>query len=127
MKKILKNIKNVFLPQKANNSQKIQTFTYFIPSPPKRNAGYREKQFDREFFDFINKGYEIVSINTQQCSDQRQPGMWFICTVRSTSQLTQELSFEDELGPILQDENLTHELIPEHQIENDELGRNLIK
>ena len=83
---------------KTAKHRNIQTFTYFIPSPPKRDIGYREKQFDKYFYEFINKGYEIISINTQQCSDPNQSGMWFICTVRATNQDTQALDLSDSFA-----------------------------
>ncbi len=64
------------------NKGKIHSFTYFIPAPPKRQRGYREKQFDKVFFEFVNRGFEIVSVHTQALSGHDQPGMWVLITVQ---------------------------------------------
>lgn len=64
------------------NKGKIHSFTYFIPAPPKRQSGYREKQFDKVFFEFINRGFEILSVHTQALSGHDQPGMWVMITVQ---------------------------------------------
>ncbi|OFZ25846.1 MAG: hypothetical protein A2381_11195 [Bdellovibrionales bacterium RIFOXYB1_FULL_37_110] len=59
-----------------------QTFTYFIPAPPERKTGYREKQFDKIVFELLNnKGYEIISIHTQNC--HQQSGMWVILELQT--------------------------------------------
>lgn len=62
---------------------KYQTFTYFIPSPPKRKNGYREKQFDSIFYEFINRGYEVISLKTVASNSESQPGFWIVCLVRA--------------------------------------------
>lgn len=74
---------------------KIQTFTFFIPGPPPRSTGYREKQFDKLFYDFINKGYEILSVNTQGATGEKQSGMWIIFTVRATNPEAEKLDLEE--------------------------------
>jgi len=78
-----------------NNNYKIQSFTFFIPSPPARTTGYREKQFDKIFYDFINKGYEILSFNTQASNSQNQSGMWVICVVRAKNKEAEKLMLSE--------------------------------
>ena len=82
-------------------SYKIQTFTFYIPSPPERKSGYREKQFDKLFYNFINKGYEIISFNTQTNHNPGHSGMWIIALVRATNPESEKLNFEDFLPPEL--------------------------
>ncbi len=77
---------------------KIQSFTYYIPSPPHSSASYREKQFDRVFYDFINKGYEIISLNTQSDMSSKNGGFWVICVVRAKNKKASELNLS-EYGP----------------------------
>lgn len=84
----------MFFPKKTYN---IQTFTFFIPSPPARNSGYREKQFDKVFYDFINAGYEVISFNTVPCTSSSQSGMWVVCLVRATNKEASELSLDNLL------------------------------
>lgn len=59
-----------------------QTFTYFIPAPPERKTGYREKHFDKLLFEFTKKGYEIVSINTESM-DGETKGLWVIIQLKT--------------------------------------------
>jgi hypothetical protein len=93
---MLNSILKQLLPFKSTkNNYKIQSFTFFIPSPPPRNTGYREKQFDRIFYEFINKGFEIVSFKTQACSSTIQSGMWIICVVRALNEKANQLSLDD--------------------------------
>ncbi len=74
---------------------KIQSFTYFIPSPPPRSTGYREKQFDKLFFEFINRGYKILNVTSQSSNGDKQSGMWIIFIVQATSKQADLLNFED--------------------------------
>lgn len=81
---------------KAKKNYKIQSFTYYIPAPPPRSTGYREKQFDKIFYDFINKGYEIINFTTQMAnSGENSSGMWVICLVRAISLEADSLNFDD--------------------------------
>ncbi|RLA64151.1 MAG: hypothetical protein DRQ88_11440 [Epsilonproteobacteria bacterium] len=88
IQKFLLQIKQFFFPK----SFKIQSFTYYIPSPPARESGYREKGFDKVFYSFINQGYEILSIDTQANKGPNHSGMWVICTVRSTNKKAANLN-----------------------------------
>ncbi len=102
-------IKNIFLVFKqifSPKSFKIQTFTYYIPSPPPRDSGYREKGFDKVFYSFINQGFEIISITTQANRGPNHSGMWVIATVRSTNKKAARLN----LGPYSNDQDLLGEM-----------------
>lgn len=101
-------IRKIFISD--HNNYKIQSFTFFIPSPPARTNGYREKQFDKIFFDFINKGYEILSFNTQASNSQNQSGMWVICVVRATNQEANKLSLNEYFHDQLLGENNSSEI-----------------
>lgn len=84
------------------NDYKIQSFTFYIPAPPHRSSGYREKQFDKIFYEFINKGFKIISLNTQSHTGQNQSGMWVVCVVQATNKKAEELNldefFHDQIG-----------------------------
>ena len=102
-------IKNIFLVFKqifSPKSFKIQTFTYYIPSPPPRDSGYREKGFDKVFYSFINQGFEIISITTQANKGPNHSGMWIIATVRSTNKKAARLN----LGPYSSDLDMPREM-----------------
>lgn len=55
-----------------------QSFTFFVPSPPERNQGYREKEFDKLFFELTQAGFEIIDLTTQRAHH----GMWIIIRMR---------------------------------------------
>ena len=90
-----------FLPffTKLLNGQKdykMQTFTFFIPSPPARSTGYREKHFDKLFYEFINRGYKIINFTTQAASaGEKHSGMWIICLVQATNAEAEALNLDD--------------------------------
>lgn len=115
---MIKFIKNIFNP---TNNFKIQSFTFFIPSPPTRSTGYREKQFDKLFFEFINLGYEIISISTESSSGINQSGMWIICIVRALNSKANNLNL-DEMPMGL---NLSSEKVEGLYYINNETNENL--
>lgn len=71
---------------KGSNSFKIQSFTYYIPSPPARDSGYREKQFDKIFYEFINLGYEILDFKIASNNGQKSSGIWMVFILRALNQ-----------------------------------------
>ena len=86
-----------FLNLFKKKQYKIQSFTYFIPAPKQFQKGYREKQFDQLFYEFINKGFEVISFDTQSISTGELSGMWVIIIVRATNQEAEkfDLQFPD--------------------------------
>lgn len=73
---------------------KIQTFTYYIPAPPARKTGYREKEFDKVFYEFINKGFEILNVQTQAHTGVNSCGMWMIFTLRALTPEAEQLDLD---------------------------------
>lgn len=81
---------------KAEKDYKMQSFTFFIPSPPARSTGYREKHFDKLFYEFINRGYKIVNFTTQASSTgEKHSGMWVLCLVQATNAEAEKLNLDD--------------------------------
>lgn len=78
-------IKNVFKQKNFINQTKLQTFTYFIPSPPQRSSGYQEKQFDKIVNELIKQGHEIIELKTCPSSGSNSSGMWIIILLRSNT------------------------------------------
>lgn len=69
---------NIFNKQRFN----VLTYTYFIPAPPIRQSGYREKQFDQLMENFLANGFDVLDIKTQSISHTNSAGMWVICLLR---------------------------------------------
>jgi|GEM_PF-2081370 hypothetical protein len=59
--------------------EKNRTFTYYIPAPPTRRSGYREKEFDKLMAEIIESGFTIKSLSTQGHTGEDSSGMWVIC------------------------------------------------
>ncbi len=47
-------------PTKPSQYWDIKTFTYFIPAPPRRKSGYREREFDKIMHGILAEGQQIV-------------------------------------------------------------------
>lgn len=60
------------------------TFSYYIPAPPKRTSGYREKEFDRQLFSYIQAGHRLVSLQCQSHNTEVASGVWMVATLQST-------------------------------------------
>ncbi len=43
----------------------IKPFTYFLPSPPQRKTGYREKEFDKILQGILQSGFTILDLKLQ--------------------------------------------------------------
>lgn len=43
----------------------MKTFTYFIPAPPARKSGYREKEFDKIMQGILQSGFKLIELQTQ--------------------------------------------------------------
>lgn len=87
-------LNKIFSKLCCGNKFRTQSFTYYIPGPPTRKAGYREKQFDKVFYQFINQGFEILDFKTQQHQSNEQSGMWAILIVRALNKNADELSLD---------------------------------
>lgn len=113
MKAIIKTLKTLFFPLKTReNDYKVQSFTYFIPSPPMRSSGYREKQFDKLFYEFINRGYRLLELKTTAVSSgEKQSGMWVLCIVQATNEMAEKLNLEEVLHEQLKDKHQTKESV----------------
>ncbi len=109
MNTLFKTLKTLFFPLKTRETAyKVQTFTYFIPSPPARSSGYREKQFDKLFYEFINRGYRILNFSTTAVSTgEKQSGMWVIFVVQATNAEAEKLSLDDIFHEQLRDKAQT--------------------
>ncbi|MDO9182999.1 MAG: hypothetical protein Q7U04_11355 [Bacteriovorax sp.] len=103
---------------------KIQSFTFFIPSPPTRATGYREKQFDKIFYEFINKGYRILNFTTQASTGEKQSGMWIILIVQATNPNAQALNLDEVLIGSIKDKAPVKEAIEGFYYIDDQVEQN---
>lgn len=69
---------------KSKQSVFRTSFTYFIPAPPMRKSGYREREFDKIMQGILNGGFQIEHINTESIQGE-QPGMFIFAVLKSKS------------------------------------------
>ncbi len=73
----------------------LQTFTYFIPAPPERKQGYREKSFDQIIQKLTKMDFHIIDIKTQAINNNSRSGMWAIVTLRPITKAANEHCVSD--------------------------------
>lgn len=80
---------------RSSKSTKVTTsFTYFIPAPPIRKTGYREKEFDKILNGILQSGFEVLKIETQSV----ETGMFIFALLKSTRKvaaLDKEMDMHD--------------------------------
>lgn len=105
---MLINILN-YLKLKLSHKANFQTFTYFIPGPPLRKSGYREKEIDSLFEQLSNLGFALVDFETQALNHGDQPGLWIMARLFPMTKEAKKLKVSDfpkEIAPVTQpDEN----------------------
>lgn len=92
---------------------RIQTFTYYVPAPPARKSGYREKNFDQLASFFIRKGYKLLDLKVIPHSHS-PGGFWAIFLLQSNSLKTRDIDLTDEVDDFVIKQ--LPELIPEESL-----------
>jgi hypothetical protein len=74
----------------------IKTFTYFIPAPPHRKNGYREKEFDKIMAGILQSGLELMEFKVQGV----ESGMFVIALLKAPNsriaKLDEDLDIQDK-------------------------------
>lgn len=58
----------------------IKTFTYFVPAPPARKSGYREREFDKIMQGILTSGFQIIDLHTQSV----ETGIFIIAVLKAS-------------------------------------------
>ncbi len=72
------------------------TFTYFIPAPPHRKTGYREREFDKIMQGILSTGFEIESLQTQATGGEGG-GLFVVAILKTNSKKVFELDLNQDL------------------------------
>lgn len=72
----------------------VKTFTYYIPAPPPRTTGYREKAIDKLTYELIKHGHEILDFKTQQMSGNNSTGILVIFLLAANSDKAAQLNLD---------------------------------
>jgi len=94
----------------ASASKKtFKTFTYFIPAPPPRKNGYREKEFDKIMQGILQSGFELIDLQTQGMEN----GLFILVVLgvpsRKVAQIDEHLDMHDRFK--LRDSHSSPEII----------------
>jgi hypothetical protein len=92
------------MAKKAKTKKKLQdiytSFTYYIPAPPGRKTGYREKEFDKIVTGILQSGFKIVHMNAQAVNSQTSSGLFInmilVTNNNATLKLDQEQDIQDK-------------------------------
>ena len=81
-----------------------KTFTYYIPAPPHRKSGYREREFDKIMQGILQTGFEIESLQTQSAGGE-SGGLFVVAILKTNSKKV----FDRDVNQDLQEEfKLSH-------------------
>jgi hypothetical protein len=81
--------------KKAKSS--FSTFTYFIPAPPARKTGYREKEFDKILTGILQSGFEIINLQTQSVATEQGAGMFVVALLKAASSNVAKLDLNQDI------------------------------
>lgn len=94
------------------------SFTYFIPAPPQRNSGYREREFDKIMQGILNSGFEIEEFRTESVQ-LPQSGIFIVAILKSKSKkvlkLDENLDIHESFK--LSEEPINYDIIYEDEDE----------
>jgi hypothetical protein len=61
----------------------IKTFTFYIPAPPHRKTGYREREFDKIMQGILTSGFELLNLQCQPVGGPENSGMFIVTTLKA--------------------------------------------
>ncbi|HXH29638.1 MAG TPA: hypothetical protein VNJ01_02385 [Bacteriovoracaceae bacterium] len=73
-----------------------KTFTYYLPAPPSRKSGYRERELDKILQGYLESGFELHSLNTESISHETG-GMYVLAVFKTRSKKVADLDRDQDL------------------------------
>ncbi len=61
----------------------IKTFTFYIPAPPHRKTGYREREFDKIMQGILTAGFELLNLQAQPVGGADNSGIFIVTTIKA--------------------------------------------
>lgn len=80
--------------RRSNSGKKknlVKTFTFYIPAPPHRKSGYREREFDKIIQGILTAGFELLDLQTQSVGGPDNSGLFIVTTLKAKDQKTYNL------------------------------------
>ena len=81
---------------KSGKKTFYKTFTYYLPAPPSRKSGYRERELDKILQGFMDSGFELHSLNTESISHETG-GMYVLAIFKTSSKKVSDLDLNQDL------------------------------
>jgi hypothetical protein len=75
----------------------IKTFTFYIPAPPHRKSGYREREFDKIMQGILTSGFELIDLQTQSVGGPDNSGLFIVTTLKAKDKKTWDLDSKLEI------------------------------
>lgn len=69
----------------------IKTFTFYIPAPPHRKSGYREREFDKIMQGILTSGFELLDLQIQAVGGENNSGLFIVTTLKAKDKKTWDL------------------------------------
>lgn len=107
---LLSLVKKAFL--KNEKKQITRVFTYYIPAPPARKVGYREKEFDQVINYICDHGHKLLDITTAPHSQDERAGVWAICRFQTLTEDAKQFNFDFEYRDIASEVQGTIQMDP---------------
>lgn len=63
----------------------IKTFTYYLPAPPARKTGYREREFDKIMQGILTSGFELHDLQIQSVGTGDHAGLFIVALLKTNS------------------------------------------
>ena len=73
-------------PSSGKKKSLVKTFTYYIPAPPHRKTGYREREFDKILQGILTAGFELLDLQTQSVGGPDNSGLFILATLKAKDQ-----------------------------------------
>ena len=67
----------------GKNKNLIKTFTFYIPAPPHRKTGYREREFDKIMQGILTSGFELINLQCQPVGGPDNSGLFIVTTIKA--------------------------------------------
>ena len=61
----------------------VKTFTFYIPAPPHRKTGYREREFDKIMQGILTSGFELLNLQAQPVGGPDNSGLFLVATIKA--------------------------------------------
>lgn len=61
----------------------VKTFTYYIPAPPHRKSGYREREFDKIMQGILTSGFDLLDLQVQAVGGDENSGLFLVALLKA--------------------------------------------